>query len=530
MADNAQPGLLAPLANRTYASLWVANVVSSVGTAMQTVGATWLLVQGGASPGLVAGLQAAGSLPLFLAGLPAGVLADIVDRRRLLIVANAWMAAAAAALAVAAWTGATSPALLLAATFAIGLGAAFAAPAFQAIVPEIAAGPLLAPGVALNSVGVNIARTVGPALGGLAVAAVGAPSTFAVNAASTLAVVAALYAWRRPAEDRRLPPEHFAGATRASLRYARHAPGVRRILAQAAIYFLFASAPWAMLPMVAAQRLHLAADGYGVLLGALGAGAVGGALLLGRLMARIGRSGVLLLGSAVSGIAGTALALVTDEALALAVVAAFGAGWIASLTVLNVGVQGAVAGWVRARMLALYVVVYFGSFAIGSMAWGRVADVVGIPTTLVAAGLLGTVSTAALAALGRKAGTAPDLTPATTATPTLIVDPDDDPGAVLVSLEYTVAAGDAAAFAEALDDLRESRLRTGALAWRHWTHDDDPELHTESYVVESWTEHLRQTLRRTAADEAIEKRVTELAKVTTGPRLLREARRLGGNA
>lgn len=524
MAGDPTPGLLAPFANRTYASLWLANVVSSVGTAMQTVGATWLLVQNGASPGLVAALQAAGSAPLFLAGLPAGVLADIVDRRRLLIAANAWMAAAAAVLAFLTWSGAASSATLIIATFAIGLGAAFAAPAFQAIVPELAAGPMLTPGVALNSVGVNIARTIGPALGGVAVAALGAPSTFAVNAVSTLAVVAALAAWRRSPEERRLPPEHFASATRASLRYARYAPGVRRILGQAGIYFFFASAPWAMLPLVAAQRLRLSADGYGVLLGGLGAGAVVGALLLGRVTRRIGARGALLSGSALSGAAGITLALAGNEAAALAIVAAFGAGWIVTLTVLNVGVQGAVAGWVRARMLALYVVVYFGSFALGSMAWGRLADTVGVGYTLVVAGAFGLASTAALAVLGSKERGAPDLAPAASAEPTLLLQPGDDHGAVLVSTDYTVAPDNAEAFGEALKSLRGSRLRTGAFAWRHWTDGADPKLHIESYVVESWTEHLRQTIRRTVTDEQIEDRVSALAESTSKVRLLTEAR------
>lgn len=522
--QDAEPGLLAPLASRTYASLWVAGVVSSIGTAMQTVGATWLLVQSGASPGVIATLLAAGSFPLFLAGLPAGVLADIVDRRRLLIAANVWMAVAAAALALATWWGGASPAVLIGATFAIGLGGAFAAPAFQAIVPEIAPGALLPSGVALNSLGVNIARTVGPALGGVAVGWVGAPSTFAVNAGCTLAVVLALVAWRRPPEERRLPPEHFVSATRASLRYARHAPGVRRLLGQAAIYFFFASAPWAMLPLIASSRLQLGADGYGVLLGALGAGAVGGALTLRRLIVRIGASGVLLVGSALSGVACLALALARSEAAALVIVAVFGGGWIAALTVINVGVQGAVAGWVRARMLSLYVVVYFGAFAFGTMVWGVVADSVGVETTLVVGGSAGLASTALLAAIARAAGPAPDLTSVATAEPVLLVDADGDHGAVLVSTDYMVAPDTAEAFTEALAELRHSRLRTGALAWRHWTDDADPRRHVESYVVESWTEHLRQATRRTAADAAVEDRVAALADSRSEIRLLKERR------
>lgn len=523
MSDDLRPGLLAPLGNRPYASLWVAGVVSSVGTAMQTVGATWLLVQSGASAGQIAALLAAGSFPLFLAGLPAGVLADIVDRRRLLIAANIWMAVAAAALAAATWTGGASSVMLIGATFAIGLGGAFAAPAFQAIVPELAPGPLLPSGVALNSLGVNIARTVGPALGGLAVGWLGAPSTFLVNAGSTLAVVAALVAWRRAPELRRLPPEHFMSATRASIRYARHSPEILRVLAQATIYFFFASAPWAMLPLVASERLHLGADGYGVLLGALGAGAVGGALTLRRLIERIGGGGVLLLASAVSGAACVALAFARTEGMALAVVGAFGAGWIASLTVLNVGVQSAVAGWIRARMLALYVVVYFGSFALGTVTWGFVADSFGEDAVLMVAGLAALGSTVPMGALAGRAGPALDLTPAAANTdPTLFVDADEDHGAVLVSVEYSVAEDRSDAFAAALRELRQSRLRTGALTWRHWTDDTDPSRHVETYVVESWTEHLRQTIRRTASDEAVESRVAALAAGSAELRLLRE--------
>ena len=503
-------GLFSPLANRTFTSLWIASIVSNVGTAMQTVGATWTLVQGGSGPTLVAALQAAGSAPLFLAGLPAGVLADIVDRRRLLIAANLWAALAAGGLAALAFLHAAPPFVLLAATFAIGLGAAFSAPAFQAIVPELASGPALTPAVALNSIGVNIARTIGPALGGIAVAAAGAPATFALNAVSTLAVVWALAAWHRPAEQRRLPPEHFLGATRASVRYARHAPGVRRILIQAAVYFSLASAPWALLPLVASDRLGLGASGYGTLLGALGLGAVAGALTLQRIRQRLGAK-LLPLANLACAASGAALALVKTEVIALVTVAMFGAGWIAVLTVLNVGVQNAVAGWVRARMLALYVVVYFGAFAAGSMIWGRVASALGVPMTLVVAGGFAALSTPLLARLQAKPGATPDLTPAASSIPSLMLDPAEDHGAVLISNDYTVTAKNTDQFNAAMRSLRESRLRTGAFAWRHWVDPDKPSFHRESFVIESWTEHLRQRLRRTVADEAAEAQVAKLA-------------------
>ena len=210
MTADGAPGLLAPLGAPVFRALWIAGVASSIGTAMQGVGATWLLVKIDPTPSGIALPQAAGSMPLFILGLPAGVLADIVDRRRLLIFANVWMAAAAAIMAVLAWIGLVSPFMLTSGTFAIGIGAALAAPAFQAIVPELASGPLLMPAVTLNSIGMNIARSIGPALGGFAAGAFGGAAVFAINAASTMAVVAALVAWRREAPAPRLPPETFS--------------------------------------------------------------------------------------------------------------------------------------------------------------------------------------------------------------------------------------------------------------------------------------------------------------------------------
>lgn len=489
---------------------------------MQTVGATWTLVQGGAGVALVASLQAAGSAPLFVAGLPAGVLADIVDRRKLLIFANLWAAAAAAALAVLAYNDAAPPWVLLSATFAIGLGAAFSAPAFQAIVPELAGGTILAPAIALNSIGVNIARTIGPALGGITVAALGPAATFALNAVSTLAVVWALIAWRRAPEARRLPPEHFVGAARASVRYARHAPGVKNILRQAAIFFSIAAAPWALLPVVASDRLGLDAGGYGTLLGALGVGAVSGALVMQKLRAIFGAH-LLSLANLVCAAAAIGFAFVGSEPAAIAVTAVFGAGWIIVLTILNVGVQNAVAGWVRARMLALYVVVYFGAFTAGSLLWGKVADEGGVVAALIAAGVAGLLATPLLSRLSGRAADL-DLTAAASHEPALVVEAGDDHGAVLVSTDFTIDAADADAFAGVMQDLRESRLRTGAFSWRHWTDPADPTFHRESFVVESWTEHLRQTLRQTVADRSAAERVSAFAKTQSAPALLRERR------
>jgi predicted MFS family arabinose efflux permease len=505
-----------------FASLWVAGMVSSIGTAMQGVGATWMIVASDPRPGTVALLQAASSAPLFLVGLPAGVLADIVDRRKLLIAANLWMALAAGLLAVAAAMGIAGVTTLLAATFAIGLGAAAAAPAFQAIVPELAEGPLLGPAVTLNSVGMNIARTIGPALGGVAVAALGGAVVFALNAVSTLCVVGALFLWHRVAQPRRLPPEHFLSATRASLHYVAFAPDVRGVLVRAAAFFLFASAGWALLPVIASQRLHLDATGYGTLLGALGIGAVLSALAIGRLKALLGTDRLIALAAGLCASCTIALGQVDREAAALVILAGFGAGWIVVLTLLNVAVQASVAGWIRARMLAVYVVVYFGTFAAGSLAWGLVANRAGTTTTLVIAGGLGVVYMVVLLLQPRQSGVIPDLSPATSHEPGLMHDQEGGDGAVLVSVDYHVAETSAEGFERALTALRASRRRSGALTWRHWRDPDDAQLHREAYLVESWIEYQRQQLRRTRSDAELEHVAARLATSPPAVRLLRE--------
>ncbi len=264
----------APLTIPAFRWIWIATIVSYTGSAMQVVGATWLMVKLDNHPLMIALLQAASSLPMFVAGLPAGVLADIVDRRWLLIVANVWMVTAALMLFVAVSLDWMTVPVLLGLTCAMGLGAAVNAPAFQAIVPELAPGPLLVPAISLNSAGSNVAKTIGPALGGILIGLMSIGPVFALNALSTLAVVVALVAWQRQPVLRRLPPEHFFSALRSGLRYVSVVPPVRAILWRSLLFFFPASALWALLPSIAAGRLHFDAMGYGGLLGALGVGAV----------------------------------------------------------------------------------------------------------------------------------------------------------------------------------------------------------------------------------------------------------------
>jgi len=273
----ARASAWAPLAEPAFRALWIAALASNVGYWMQNVGAVWLMTRLSSSAVLVALVQTATSLPVMLVGLPAGALADVVDRRRLLLVTQTWMLASAAALALLTLAGLATPWLVLAFTFLLGLGNAVNAPAWQAVIPELVGPEQTSAAVALNSVQFNIGRALGPALGGLLVAVAGPEAVFALNALSFLGVIFVLWRWRRPEQDVIGGGERVLGAIGSGLRYLRHAPPLRAVLYRTSLFILPASALWALLPLVATRELGLGATGYGVLLGGLGAGSIGGA-------------------------------------------------------------------------------------------------------------------------------------------------------------------------------------------------------------------------------------------------------------
>src|SRR5262245_25939356 len=269
-----------PLREPLFRALWIAAVASNVGGLMEDVGEAWLMTSLTTSTLLVALIETAGSLPVLLLSVPSGAFADLIDRRRLLLITQIWMLTIAATLGVLTIAGLTTPSLLLILAFALGLGAAVNAPAWQAITPELVTRTDLPAAVTLGSVAFNVARAVGPALGGLLVAAFGPGPVFLLNAISFLGVIVVLYRWRRAVEKSNLPPEHVLGALRAGFRYVRHTSTIQAVLVRAATFILCASALWALLPVVARRGLGLNAAGYGVLLGCIGLGGVTGASLL----------------------------------------------------------------------------------------------------------------------------------------------------------------------------------------------------------------------------------------------------------
>jgi MFS family permease len=490
----------APLRHPAFRSLWLAVLVANVGTWMQNVGAGWLMTDLTDSPLLVALVQAATSLPAFLAALPAGALADLVDRRRLLMATQAWMLAAALVLAGLTAAGQVTPAVLLALTFALGLGQAVYVPGWQASVPELVPAADLPQAVALGSVSFNAARAIGPALGGVVIALSGPEAVFALNAVSCVAPIVAFARWRRPPAAEAGPVERLGGAVRAGLRYVRNDPPLLAVLGRAALFVLGSGALWGLLPQVAAERLGLGSGGYGLLLACLGAGAIAAATVMPRLRARLTPDA--LASAATVVFAGATLALAFADPVPVVCVALLlgGGAWLTTISACNVSVQRIVPAWVRARALSVYGLTFSAGLAGGAALWGTVAALAGTRAAL--AGAAGFLLVTVLAAPRlRLPVETPDVSPSPTASePVLALVPAPDDGPVLVTVEYRVTPADAPAFAAAMAGVRLVRRRDGAVRWGLYRDGEDPDVWLEAFVVESWSEHLRQHARATVAD------------------------------
>jgi len=362
--------------------MWIAAVASNIGTWMHTVGASWLMTTLAASPLLVALVQTATTLPVFLLGLPAGVMADLVDRRRLLIFTQSWMLGVAALLGVLAMMHRIGPWWLLSLTFALGIGSAMNGPAWAAAIPELVPRAELPAAVALNSVGFNIARAVGPALGGIVMAAAGAGAVFIANAVSFLGVIVVLWSWKERPPAVREPGTRFRDAMREGLMYVRGARSFHAVLIRAAMFSLTGSALWAMLPLVARDEMKSTSLGYGILLGCLGAGSVMGAAALAPMRSRYSVDRIVAAGVLLFAIAIIGLALLKTLALAAPAMLLGGVAWITVMSSFNVCAQTMPPQWMRARALAFYLLVFQGSLAVGSGVWGEIARHVGVRASL----------------------------------------------------------------------------------------------------------------------------------------------------
>ena len=496
-----------PLKNGLFRGLWIATIVSNVGTWMQDVGAGWLMTSLSSSPSLVALVEAADSLPVMLLALPAGAIADIVDRRRLLIATQVYLMVIAAALGILTWLNVMTPWMLLGFTFALGVGTAMVMPAWAAIVPELVPPEDLPSAVALNSIAINVSRTIGPAIAGVLVAAVGAWLVFVLNALSYIGILAVLVRWRRERRKSSLPAERFVSAIRVGLRFVTHTRALQIVLIRGSAFFVFASATWSLFPLIVRRELGMGPEIYGLLLTCIGIGAVGGALLLPRARARFSRDALVAGASALYAVAALMLGHVQNLPLLAVAMLATGVAWISILSALQVAAQMTLPAWVRARGLAAFVMVFMGGMALGSILWGQVAAHVGIPATLTTAalGMAGAIGLTWRFKLGRHEVL--DFTPSSHwPAPVLAELPEPDSGPVLVTIEYRVQPDKRTEFIAAMQSVREMRRRNGAYFWELFHDSADPSRFNECFMDESWVEHLRQHERVSVADREIQQR------------------------
>lgn len=498
-------GSLAPLRHATFAVLWTATVVGNTGSFMRDVASSWLVTDLSPSPAMVALIQTAATLPIFLLAIPAGVLTDILDRRRFLIFAQLLLLLVSGSLLLLAATGAMTVGYLVALTFLGGVGTALAMPAWQAIVPELVPRESMRSAITLNSLGVNIARAIGPALGGLLLASFGAAAAYGADVGSYVLVIAALLWWRRPQAPADDLNEQFLSAFRAGLRYARTSRELHVVMLRAAVFFVFASCVWALLPLVAREMLEGTAGFYGVLLGAVGAGAVSGAFLLPGLRRHLDADQLLLAASLCAATVIGCLALAPPKWVAVLLLLALGAGWITALTTLSGVAQSVLPNWVRGRGLAIYLMVFNGAMAAGSFGWGLVAQTFGVPQALLIGGACLAIAGLAFHRIRLPTGDA-DLEPSNHwPEPLLAMPVANDRGPVMVQIEYQVPVADQAAFLQVLQRLSEGRRRDGAYLWGVNEDAADPEQIVEWFLVESWAEHLRQHHRVSKADADLQR-------------------------
>lgn len=503
-----------------FKMLWITSTISNIGTWIHEVGAAWLMTTLTSNPLWVALIQAAASLSIFLLALPGGALADILDRRIYLISLQTFMMIIAGTLAVTTFSGKITPELLLFLTFCLGIGTALSTPTWLTLMTELVSPKDLAPAVTLIGLSINLSRAIGPALGGVIIATSGPAAVFALNALSFFAIIISLFGWQRAPRESLLPGERLFGAMRAATRYVRGSPGFQTLLIKSSAFFVFASGVWALLPLVARSNLHSGPLGYGVLFGAFGSGAVLGVFILPKLRENLNCDRLILTGAFGFAITTFVLSLTNNYYYAFGGMVLGGISWTFTLTTLTTLAQQIVSAWVRARALAIFLAVFFGGMAFGSVLWGWVAFHYTISIALFIAGI-GLVIASSLAYIftsGQKLIF--DLTPSGhSPAPVLIENPRYEQGPVMVTIEYALDHQQTENFYHIMQELRRIRLREGAFFWNLFQDIEDKKKFIECFMVESWLDHLRQHERMSIADREIQDKAGRFHKGKEPPRV-----------
>lgn len=521
MGLSTRLSITAPLRNGNFRALWGATLVSNLGGLIQTVGAGWMMTQISDSKDLVAFVQAANTLPVMLFSLAAGALADNLDRRRIMLVAQTLMMVVSAGLAFLAFSGGMTPWLLLAFTFMIGCGTALHNPSWQASMGDIVPREDIPQAVSLNAMSFNIMRSIGPALGGAIVAAAGVAVAFVLNAVSYIPLLYALSRWKHRRPPSSIPREQFGSAMSAGLRYMLMSPNLMKVLFRGFSFGVGAVCVMALMPIIARDILRGGALTYGVLLGSFGVGAIGAALLNTRLRERFDSETIVrgaFVGFAVSVVL---LAFSNFILLTCLVLIMAGACWVLSLSLFNVTVQLSTPRWVVGRALALYQMSTFGGMTLGSWLWGVTAEELGAPNAL----LIASVTLLLGALIGLRFPlpglVALDLDPLKFREPELQLDLKLRSGPIMIMVDYIVEQKNVDEFLAVMTERRRARIRDGARQWALLRDLENPELWTESYHVPTWVDYIRHNQRRTLADQEISQKLRELHKGPELPRVHR---------
>ncbi|MET4043853.1 MFS family permease [Bradyrhizobium sp. RT6a] len=501
-------GITAPFRHATFRRIWLASLLSNLGALIRGVGAAWAMMQMTSSADMVALVQTALMLPVMLISMPAGAIADMYDRRRIILYSLGIALTGATALTTLAWLDLVTPTLLLALCFLVGTAVALLDPAWQSSVSEQVPSDALPAAIALNGISYNLARSVGPALGGIVVAAAGIVAAFAINALLYLPLMFALFLWKRAPEPSRVPPESLHRAIVSGVRYIMNAPSIKIVLIRAMAMGLFGGAIIALMPLVARDLLHGGAETYGIILSAFGLGAVIGALSVTEVRKRMTgeaaiRACALSMGGALVAVAMSREPLLTAVALVLA-----GAVWMMAWVLFSIGVQLSAPRWVTGRALAAYQAASSGGIAVGSWAWGHVTDIAGVNVALLLAAALLAVSPLLGFWLPMPRVSARGEEPEMLDDPKVRLALSGRSGPLVVEIEYRVGQENARSFHNLMQDIQLFRQRNGAYGWSIARDIADPELWTERYHCPTWLDYLRQRNRATKSERALDQRAT----------------------
>jgi MFS family permease len=496
----------APLRHSVFRRIWLASLLSNLGLLIQGVGAAWAMTQMTSSADKVALVQTALMLPIMLISMPAGAIADMYDRRIVALVSLSMSLVGATSLSVLAWFGMVTPNILLAFCFVVGCGMALFGPAWQASVSEQVPAETLPSAVALNGISYNIARSFGPAIGGIVVATAGAVAAFAANALLYVPLLIVLFLWRRATEPSRLPRERLSRAIVSGVRYIANSPSIRIVLTRTLVTGLLGGSVSALMPLVARDLLHGGAQTYGIMLGAFGMGAVIGALNIAEVRKRLSGEASVRVCAITMGLAIAVIAISKEPVITAAALVLAGSVWMLAVALFNIGVQLSAPRWVAGRSLAAFQAAIAGGIAIGSWGWGHLTDLVGVEMALLVSA--GAMFVSPLLGLWL------EMPPigARNEAADLLADPEvrlpltGRSGPLVVEIEYRVDQGSARIFHGLMQEVQLSRQRNGAYGWSIARDIADPELWTERYHCPTWLDYLRQRNRSTQSERALHQR------------------------